>query len=144
QIDIIPVAQQQAIARDEIDEATERRLDGGQILKNISVIEFDVVDNGHLRQVVDELASLIEEGRVVFVPFDDEPLAVGEARSLPQIRGDATDEITWVQSVVLKNPREQGRCRGFAVRARDHERAFAANEMLLEQFRQRTIAQLAL
>ena len=48
------------------------------------------------RQVMDELAALVEKGGVVFVAFDDEPFAVGEARALAEIVGNAADQIAWI------------------------------------------------
>ena len=75
----------------------EGGLDRLQVFKNIGVIELEVVDDRDLRQVMDELAALIEKGGVVFVAFDDEPFAVGEARALAEILGNAADEITGIQ-----------------------------------------------
>ena len=70
----------------------ERFLDRREVFKNVRVIELEVVDDGDLRQVMDELAALVEERRVVFVAFDDEPFAVREARALAEIVRDAADE----------------------------------------------------
>ena len=92
-------------------------------------------------QVMDELAALVEKRRVVFVALDDEPLAVGETRALAEIVRDAADEKAGVQPVVLEHPGQQRSGGGFAVRAGDDQRAFAANEKFLQQFRQRAIAQ---
>jgi hypothetical protein len=36
------------------------------------VIELDVVDDGDVRQVLEELRGLVEEGAVVLVALDDE------------------------------------------------------------------------
>ena len=110
--------------------------------EDVRVVELEVVDDGDLRQVVDELAALVEERGVVFVALDDEPLAVGEPRALAEVVRDAADEEARIQPVVLEHPRQQRRRGGLAVRAGNDERAFAANEELLEQFRQRAIAQL--
>ena len=45
---------------------------------------------------------------------------------------------------MLEDPRQQRSRRSFAVGAADDKRAFAADEIFLEQFRQRAVAQLAL
>src|SRR2546422_8906965 len=94
-----------------------------------------VVDDRDLGQVMDELAALVEERRVVFVALDDEPFAVGEARALAEIVRNAADEIARVQPVVLEDPREQARGRGFPVRAGHDDGAFATDEKLPQQIR---------
>src|SRR5207247_8567212 len=75
---------------------------------------------------------------------DDEPVAVGKPRALVQVVRNAADEIAGVEAVVLEDPGEQRRRGGLAVRAGDDDRAFAADEKFLEQFRQRTIAELVI
>ncbi len=53
-------------------QVVELALDVVQIVENIGVIEFDVVDDQGARVIVDELGSLVEEGAVVFVGLDHE------------------------------------------------------------------------
>ena len=105
------------------------------------MIEFEIVEDGHLRPVMDEFAAFVEKGGVVFVALDDEPFAVREPRALAEIVRNAADEIARIQSVVLENPREQRGRGGLAVRAGDDDGAFAADEKFLEQLRQRAITQ---
>ncbi len=75
EVRVVAVAQQQAVARDDPDEMRERFFDGVQVVKNIRVIEFEVVDDADLRLVMDELAALVEKRGVVFVTLDDEPFS---------------------------------------------------------------------
>src|SRR5437762_12071155 len=48
QIWIIAIAQQQAVARDQTDEMFEGGLDRLEVLENIGMIEFQVIDDRHL------------------------------------------------------------------------------------------------
>src|ERR1035437_9759124 len=91
---------------------------------------------------MDELAALVEKRGVVFVAFDDEPFAVREPRALRKIFWKAADEIARIQAVVLEHPRQQRGRGGLAVRAGDDERAFAPDEKLRQQRRQRAVTQL--
>ena len=50
----------------------ELALDGGEVVKDISVVEFQVVQYRGAGAVVHELAAFVEEGGVVFVGFNDE------------------------------------------------------------------------
>ena len=77
-----------------------------KVFKNVRVIEFKVVDNCDFRQVMDELAALVEKRSVVFVALNDEPIAVSEPRALTEIVRNAADEIAGVQPVVLEDPRQ--------------------------------------
>src|SRR3954471_11833462 len=97
------------------------------------MVEFEVVDDRDLRQVMDELAALIEEGCVVFVAFDNEPFTVRETRALAEVVWNAADKIARVEAVVFEDPGEERSSGGLTVGAADHERAFAANKKFLEQ-----------
>src|SRR5436190_12466142 len=114
----------------------KRTLDRIEIFKDVRVIELEVVHDADLRLVMDEFAALVEKCGVVFVAFNDEPWTVREPCALAQVVRDSANEIARVQTVVLENPREQRRRGGFAMRARDDDRTFAADEKFLEQFGQ--------
>src|SRR5204863_9818092 len=101
-------------------------LDRGDAFKNVRMVELQVVDDRHFRQVMDEFAPFIEKSRVVFVALDDKPFALGESGPLPQIVWNAADEIARMETLVLEDPREQRRRRRLAVRASHYDGAFAA------------------
>ena len=50
----------------------ERAQDVVEVAEDVGMVELAVIDREDVRQVLDELAALIEEGRVVFIAFDDE------------------------------------------------------------------------
>ncbi len=50
----------------------ELAFDGGQVGKDIGVVEFEVVHHGDRRAVVHELGALVEKGRIVLVRLDHE------------------------------------------------------------------------
>ena len=129
---LVAVGQQQAVSRNEPDEMRKCFFNRVEIFKNVRVVEFQIVDDADFRQVMDELAALVEKRRVVFVALDDEPFAVREPRALAEIVRDAADEKTWIQSVMLEHPRQQRSRRRLAMRAGDDDGAFAANEKFLQ------------
>jgi len=53
--------------------------DFGEVLVDICVVEFDIVDDQDLGQVVEKLSPFGKEGTVVFVPFDNEVLTLAKA-----------------------------------------------------------------
>ena len=53
-------------------------LDGLEIVVDVGVIEFEVVEDQRACAVVDELGALVEERRVVFIGFDDEEFSTAE------------------------------------------------------------------
>jgi hypothetical protein len=53
-------------------QVVELALDRGQVVKDVGVVELQVVQHGGARAVMHELAALVEEGGVVFVGFDHE------------------------------------------------------------------------
>ena len=38
---------------------------------NVRMIELDTGENGDPGGIVDEFGALVEEGRIIFIPFDD-------------------------------------------------------------------------
>ena len=62
----------------------ELPLDSCQVVKNICVVEFEVVQNRGAGAVMDEFAALIKKRGVVFVGFNDKrralDLAIGALR----------------------------------------------------------------
>ena len=107
EVRVVAIGQEHAVTRHEPDEMFERSLDGREIFKNIRVVEFQVIEDRHFRQVMNKLAALVEKGGVVFVPLDDEPFAVRKTRALAEIVRDAADEETGIKAVVLEDPGEQ-------------------------------------
>ena len=79
-------------ARDQIHEALECGLDCVEILVDVGVIELDGGEDDGVGKVVQELRSLVEEGGVVLVAFEDEVLALAEVKAGAEIFGDAADE----------------------------------------------------
>src|SRR5947207_11533861 len=68
----VPTDNQLSIAGDQIHQTTKRQLYRIEVLVNVRMIEFDIVDDGDLREVMHELRAFIEVSRVVLVAFDDE------------------------------------------------------------------------
>src|SRR5438093_11818374 len=102
----------------------ERCFDLLDVLENIRMIEFEIVDNGCLRQIMNKLASLVEKGSVIFVSLKDEPIAVREPRALAEVIRNPTNEIAGVQAIVFENPGQKRRRRGFAMRPAHDQRPF--------------------
>src|SRR5579859_7398252 len=60
-----------SLARHRSDEMVKLSLDRREIGKNIGMIEFEIIQDGHVWPIMDELRPLVEERRVVLVGFDD-------------------------------------------------------------------------
>lgn len=141
---IVAIGQQQAVPRDEVEEAPESELDIRERTEDVGMVHLQVVQQGDFGEVVDELAAFVEERGVILVAFQDEPRRVGEPRALTQVGRDTADEERGIQSGALEHPGEQRRGGGLAVGAGDDQRAFPAQKAFLEQLRQGAITQLVL
>src|SRR5262245_36610935 len=98
------------------------------------MIEFEVVDDGDLRQVMHELAPLVEEGRIVFVAFDNEPFALRKAGALLQVVWNPANQIAGIEAIMFEYPRQQRRCRRLPVCPSNHQRTLALYKKALQQF----------
>src|SRR6476660_3065703 len=109
----------------------ERGLNRFQAVENVGVIELDVIDDRDLRQVMNELASFVEKGSVVLVPFDNKPFTVGETGALAKVVWDAADQVAGVEPIVLEHPGKQRRGGGLAMGPGDDQGTFAADKDFL-------------
>ena len=79
-------------ARDQIHQALECRLNGIEVFVNVGMIEFDRSENDGVGKVVQEFRTLVEEGGVVLVAFEDEVLALAEMKARSEIFSNAADQ----------------------------------------------------
>ena len=139
---VVGAEKQQAAAGHQVHEALERHADRREVGIDIRVIELDVVDDGDVRQVFQELGGLVEECAVVLVPFDHELPAAADAIAALEVLGNAADEHARVGAAVRQQPPRQRRGRGLPVRAGDDDRPGAPEEMIADRLGQRAIPNL--
>src|SRR5439155_16407591 len=116
--------EQETTAWHEVDQPAKREPHGIEIGVDVSVIEFDVVDDGDVRQVLQELRRLVEERAVVLVALDQEIATLSDAvaRSvIAQIGGDPAHEHARIQIPMRQQPSRQRRGRRLAVSTGDHD-----------------------
>jgi len=129
--------------RHQPEELAERCLHRVDVAIDVGVVELDCREQEHGRVVVEELGLLVEVGRIVLVALDHEPRPAADARAGGEVAGGAADQPAGVAAAALEHEGEhRARC-GLAVRSRDHERAAALEELLLEGLRERDRAQPA-
>ena len=100
-----------------------------EVLVDVGVIEFQVVQHEGPRPVVHELGALVEEGRVVFVGFDDEVAAAAEARGHAEVGRNAADQETRLEAGAFEDPGEQTRGRRLAVGPGDSQDVFVVQDV---------------
>jgi len=87
------------------EQTAEAQFDILQAVKNVGVIELDVVYDQQFGQVVNEFRALIEECRVVLVPFDDKNLESFRRAPCPRFFGMPPRGNRFVASF-LHDPRQ--------------------------------------
>ena len=75
-----------------LDARSEGIDDRVEIGVDVSVIEFDIIDDKCIRFIVLKLRSLIEERGVVLIALDDEVRSVSELEVLIEIERNAADD----------------------------------------------------
>ena len=81
------------LGRNAADQVMELPFDGGEVVKDVRVIELKVVEDGGARTVMNKLAALVEKSGVVFVGLDDEIGAV--VASNPCAESGRDLEVQW-------------------------------------------------
>src|SRR5262245_52240369 len=89
---------------------------------------------------MEKLWSFIEESRIVLVALNDEIRTIGDLKAFTEILRNATDEKGRLAPGDLKHPRQHGRRCSFAVSTHNDDRILAANEIFLDRFRHRRVA----
>jgi hypothetical protein len=117
----VPTGDQPAVFRHEIHEPTKREFHRIEIAIDVGVIEFDVVNDRELGQVVHELRTFVEVSSVILVCFDDEIVTASDAKAMAEVLRDAADQKSGIQITLVHHPRGDARCRRLAVCARDGE-----------------------
>ena len=128
-------------ARHGTHQMVELALDGGQIVKDVGVIELQVVQNGCARVVMDKLAAFVKKRSVVFISLNHKGLALPQAGGNAEVQGHAADQKAWAQPGLLQNPAGHGGGGGFAVRARDGHHVAALQDMLGQPLRPTGVGQ---
>ena len=99
------------------DQMVKLALDGSQIIKDVGVIELQVVQYGRAWTVMHELAALVKKGRIVFIGLDDEQRrgahragarhgahGGAQARGNTKIQRYAAHQKTRLQPSAFQNP----------------------------------------
>ena len=102
------------------------------------MIELHVSEDQRIGKVVQELRTLVEEGRVVLVALDDERARGAQLKAGAEVLRHAADQERRLERRIfargnLVNPRQHAGGGGFAVRAGDDERLAAGEELLAQQ-----------
>ena len=102
------------------------------------MVELQVVHNGHLGPVVQQLGALVEKCRVVLIGLDHKPAILGaRAGRTAKILGHAANQKAGGQARMLQQPGGQRTGGGLAVGARHRQHATIAQQMLRHPLRAR-------
>ena len=142
-VGVVGVVENDPVARHDVDHPPEAQLDLVHVLVDVGVVELDVVDDEQFRQVVDELAALVEERGVVLVALDHVIRRIVELRALAEVVGQAADHVAGGEAGGLEQPRHQRGRRRLSVCAGDDDVVASAQEEKLQHLRQRKVRQLA-
>ena len=132
------VGDDEAAARDEIDEALESNLDGFEIGIDVGVVELNVRENERCGKVMEEFRAFVEEGCIVLVALEDEVAGGAELKACAEVLRDAADEERRLKQWILArghlvDPREHAGGGGLAVRSGDDKRFATGKEFFAQQ-----------
>ena len=117
--------QRETRPRHEVHQPPKGQPDGVEVGVDVCVIELDVVDDGNIGQILQELGGLVEERAVVLIAFNDEVSSFSEAvarAAVSQVPRDASHENARIETAVHQQPACQRRGRRLAVRAGNDDR----------------------
>src|SRR6185369_12137919 len=140
----IPTDNKLAVTGNQIHKSSKGKFHRRQIVIDIGMVKLDVVYDRDLRQVVHKLRTLVEIGRVVFVAFNDEVIAISNSKTYAEVLSDAANKESWIKAALIQHPGGDARSCSLAMGPGDNQRAAAANEFLLYNFSLRAIEQLAI
>ena len=131
-VGVVAVDKNHAFGGDDIEEAAEAGFDLVEVAVDVGMVELDVVYDDEFGEVVNEFGALVEEGGVVFVPFEDEIFRVTEIGALTEVRWNSADEVAGLKACGFEYPGEYRGGGGFSVRAGDNEIVSASEDEVFE------------
>jgi len=133
-VGIVRIDQGEPVCRYLLKELAKGFLNGGEVGVDVSVVEFNIIENDEFGKVVDELASFIGEGGVVLVSFENPEGAGAVMASAGEVEGNSADEPAGMEACLFKKESEHGGGGGLAVGAGDDEIASFIEEPTAEEF----------
>ena len=119
------------MSRDNTHQVVELFLNRFQIVKNVRVVELEVIKNQRPRAVVHELGALIKEGAVVFIGFNHEEWALAQACGNIEVTRQAANDEAWLVATGFEDPGRHPGGGGFTVRTSNrHYPAVAQHEIV--------------
>ena len=112
------------------DEVVKLPFNCRQVLKNIRVVELQVVQHCRARTVVDKFAALVKKGCVVFICLNHECVAGAKPGRHAKIQRNPAHQKARLQACLLQNPGQHGRGCGFAVGAGHRQNVARAGGMV--------------
>src|SRR5208282_3585583 len=112
---------QESATRHQVHQPLESGLHFVEVFVYVGVVELDGGQNGSIRKVVEKLGPFVEERRVILIAFHNELIPSIKPEGAAKVFGNSADKETGGTSGMMEQPRQQGRGRGFAVRARYHQ-----------------------
>ena len=110
-------------------------LDRFQIVKNIRVIELKVVEDQRTRAVMYEFRTLIEEGAIVLIRFNNEEVALTQARGNLKVTRYSADHKARLIAAGFEDPGRHSGGGGFAVRPRNRQYPTIAQYKVMQPLR---------
>src|SRR5208337_3047884 len=105
----------------QIHQSFEGGLHSIQVLVNIGVVELDGCQDRGIRKVVQKLRSFVEKRRIVLVAFKNELAPRTQHERGAKVFWNPSDQETGRAPGMMKQPCQQRRGRGLAVRARYYQ-----------------------
>ena len=102
----------------------ELSLDSSQIVKNICMVKFEIINYQSITVVMDKFRALIKEGAVVFISLHNKVIAVTQTRRQPGILRHTANQKSRLQPGTIENFDQHTAGGSFAMGARYREHMF--------------------
>ena len=113
----------------------------GQVIKNVRMVELQVVEDGGTGTVMHKFAAFIKKRGVVFVGFNHKHTTCAQPGRDIKVHGDAADKKAGLKPGVLQHPGNHGRGGRFAVRAGHSDDMASLQDMLGQPLRTAGVGQ---
>ena len=128
-----------ALPRHNTHQMVELLLNRPQVVKDIRVVEFKVVQHQRARAVVHKLGTLVEEGAVILIRLNHKERAFAQARGDVKIARHTADHESGLIAAGFQNPCGHSRRGGFAMRTRNGNHPTVAQHKIMQPLRTRHI-----
>ena len=117
-------------------------LDGFEIIKDISMIKFEIINDQRIAKVMYKFRAFVKKRTVIFIRLNHKVLTVAKPCRYSKVLRYSPNQEAWFMTRNIENFCQHAAGAGFTMSARNRQNIFVAQNRLTQPLRPRDIRKL--